>query len=157
MKLATTQETAREALTIRAALAELFAEILRHDARAVGVARLAGMVARSEVVDVIRRRVLLQLDLAAVNRPEAQLLLLLARRSGFLDVFLSREIGRFLLGELINLPFKKQNKKKQTFLLLLLFCCLMNSSPTNLLARFTEKRLSDGAIVVEQNLMDDSE
>jgi len=50
-------------LTIRAALAELLAKVLRHDALAVGVARLSGMIARSEVVHVIGRRVFFQLDL----------------------------------------------------------------------------------------------
>lgn len=77
---------------------------------------------------VVRRRVLLQLDFAAVNRPEAQFLLLLPRRRGFLHIFLSGEIGRLFLGESINL-----------------------------LARFAEKCLRNGAIVVQKNLMDDSE
>ena len=117
-----------ETPTIRAALAELLAKVLRHDALAVGVARLSGMIARSEVVHVIGRRVFFQLDLAAVHRPEAQLLLLLPRWSGFLHVLLGRQIGRFFLSELVDL-----------------------------LARLAEKRLGDGAVIIQQDLMDHPE
>ena len=61
------------------------------------------MVARREVVDVVGRGVLLELDLAAVHRPEAQFLLLLARRCRLFDRLLRRQVGRFLLRKPVHL------------------------------------------------------
>ena len=61
------------------------------------------MIAWREVVDVIGARVLLQLDLAAMHRPQAMLLLLLARWSEVFKRFLCRYVGSLLLGKLVNL------------------------------------------------------
>lgn len=70
----------RHILTVAAALTELLTEVLRLQTRAHGVAGLVGMVAGRVVVHVVGRRVLLQLDLPAVDRPEAVFLLFLPRR-----------------------------------------------------------------------------
>lgn len=95
--------TAREAiLTIAATVAELFAKVLRSNAWAAGVA-LTRMIARGEVEHVIRAGILLQLNLAAMHRPQPVLLLLLSRRCVVLVGFDHRNIGRLLLGEHVHL------------------------------------------------------
>ena len=90
-------------------MAVLFAESLRHDAIAVGVATLPRMIARGKVVDIVGRGILLHLDLAAMDRPEAELLLLLPRRSRLSLVVIQRQIRRFLLAESVHLDDDKTN------------------------------------------------
>lgn len=58
-------------LTIWTALTEFFTKILGINARTVCITRLARMIARSEVVNVIRRSVFFQLDFPTMNRPQA--------------------------------------------------------------------------------------
>jgi len=90
-------------LTIAAAVAEFLTKVLRLNARAVRVAGMTRMVAGSVVVHVIRGRVLFQLNLSAMQRPQALLLLLLARRRKVLPQILETELGILLLGKLVYL------------------------------------------------------
>lgn len=90
-------------LAVRTALAEFLAEVLRPDAGAHGVAWLAWMVAGREVVHMVAAGVLLQLDFPTVDRPQAMLLLLLARRCVVPRRLFSWNVSSFLLSEPINL------------------------------------------------------
>lgn len=89
-------------LAIAATVTELLAEVLSPNARTVGIA-LTRMIARGEIEHVIRAGVLLELNLAAVHRPQTVLLFLLARR-GVVFVGLNQwDIGGFFLSEHVHL------------------------------------------------------
>jgi hypothetical protein len=86
------------------------------------------VVARGEVVDVVAVRLLLQLDLPAVHRPETVLLLLLPGGRVVAHRLLVRNVGVLLLRELVHL-----------------------------LARLRQHDLGDGAVVVEEDLVEAAE
>ena len=63
-------ERGQQPLTVTAALAELFTEVLRHDAGARLVTTLSWVVTWLVVVDRVGGAILLQLNLAAVHGPQ---------------------------------------------------------------------------------------
>ena len=90
-------------LTVLAAMAELFAEVLGDDTTAVLVAGLARMVAGRVVEDVVVAGVFFELDFAAVHGPQPVLLLLLPGGRGVLLSSIGGQLRGLLQGEVVHL------------------------------------------------------
>ena len=84
-------------------MAKLLAKVLSANARAIMITVLTGMITWRKVVNVVTARVLLQLNLPTVVRPQPVFLLLLTRRSVVAHRFFGRNVGRFFLSEIVHL------------------------------------------------------
>lgn len=112
-------------LAVAATVAKLFTEILRANTGAIGVTG-PSMVAGRVVKNVIRAGILFQLDFTTMNRPKAVFFLISPWRRGVVFAQLNlQNVSGLFLGEMVDL-----------------------------LTGFVHHGLCNGAIVVEENLMD---